>query len=113
MTRPGARRGTDRERKLREQLEADGWVVARAAGSRGCADLMASKLDIDGTAAVRLIQVKSDAGNPYAHFGPAERRVLAELAEQAGASAWLVWWPPRRGPQWIPASAWPRARAAA
>lgn len=44
-------KGARYERKAKEELEADGWVVVRAAGSKGAADLMALK--------VRQIQVKS------------------------------------------------------
>ena len=47
---------------------------------------------------------------PYAHFLPAERTILRELAEKAGATAWLIWWPPRRGWRWIPVSEWPKER---
>ena len=123
--RRGSRRGTDRERKVREQLEAEGWVVARAAGSRGCADLMAvrrvgTRLLVHSEPAhepvvqVRLVQVKSDERNPFDHFGPYERAELLATAQQAGAEPWLVWWPPdRKGPRWIAPGEWPQVRAAA
>jgi hypothetical protein len=62
---------------------------------------------------VLLIQVKSDTGSPFTHFGPYERRELIAAAEQAGGEAWLVWWPPRKPAQWIPPHKWPTTRVAA
>lgn len=101
-------RGTVRERQVRHQLEADNWVVLRAAGSLGICDLIALRAGDEP----RLIEVKSDGAGPWAHFSPARRRALIFAAQRAGASAWLVWWPPRRQPQWIKAADWPLARAA-
>ena len=37
------RRGSSRERQVMAKLRADGWIVYRAAGSHGCADLVALK----------------------------------------------------------------------
>jgi Holliday junction resolvase len=82
-------RGTRRERQVRELLEADGWIVVRAAGSLGPVDLAALKRG----APPRLVQVKSDQRTPYKNFGPADRARLVELAERAGAEPWLYWWP--------------------
>lgn len=45
------RKGARYERRAKEELEADGWIVTRAAGSKGAADLIAVK--------VRQIQVKA------------------------------------------------------
>lgn len=112
-------RGHARERQVKRLLEADGWWVARAAGSLGDADLVALRHqsvwmhDDDmkrvpvPMAEARLIEVKSTAGGPYERFGPSERRRLLEAAERAGASAWLAYWPSRGALVWIPASEWP------
>lgn len=32
---------------------------------------------------------------------------LGVAAVMAGGTAWLVWWPPRAKPRWIPADEWP------
>lgn len=97
------RRGHNRERAIRKLLANKGFWVARAAGSFGDADLVALK---SGTRPY-LLEVKSTAGGPYEHFGPAARRELSEAARIAGARAGLYWWPPRGDPQWIPESEWP------
>ena len=97
-------RGLDRERKLSRELKADGYIVVRAAGSLGPVDLVAMRWD----KVPLFLQVKSDAYNPYSNFRPVERAQLIEVAEQAGAEAWLVWWPPdRRGARWIAPDDWP------
>lgn len=115
-------RGIDRERDLRELLEADGWWVCRAAGSLGDADLVAVKDFSIGMLSephpvVRLIEVKSTAAGPYHSFGPRDRADLLTAAVKAGAQAWLAWWPPCKPGQrkadtltWIPASAWPKTK---
>lgn len=99
-------RGHQRERDLRRQLDAEGWWTTRAAGSLGDADIVALKAGQPP----RLVEVKSTAGGPYERFGPADRDQLLAAAEQAGADAWLVWWPPRRKPVWIHPDAWPTVR---
>lgn len=99
-------RGHDRERQVKAQLEADGWLVTRAAGSLGIADLVALKL---GRSPL-LIEVKSTAGGPYERFGPADRQALSAAAALAGAEAWLVHWPSRGKAQWLPEIAWPKPR---
>lgn len=98
------RAGTQRERDVRKRLEADGWIVLRAAGSKGCGDLIAGKRGFP----TRLIQVKGNGVNAYKTFVPAERKRLSEAAYQAGWEAWLVWWPPRGACTWIPEGAWPQ-----
>jgi Holliday junction resolvase len=103
----GMSRGTTRERQVRAQLEADGWVVVRAAGSLGPVDLVALR---NGTA--RLIQVKGTAKGPWHSFGPDDRQAMLWLADRAGAEAWLAWWPPRREPKWIASWQWPQKAAA-
>jgi Holliday junction resolvase len=102
-------KGIVRERQVMTTLRASRWVVYRAAGSHGCADLVALRAG----EAPWLVQVKGTAAGPYEHFGPAERAELAAEAEQAGAVAMLCWWPPRRPARWIPADEWPPARKAA
>jgi Holliday junction resolvase len=102
-------RGHDRERRVRAWLEARDWFVCRAAGSLGDVDLVALR---DGYTPL-LIEVKSTAGGPYEHFGPADRACLLKAAELAGANATLAWWPPRGQLRWIPSDEWPAAKAAA
>jgi Holliday junction resolvase len=89
----------DRERRLRESFNRDGWVAVRVA--KGPIDLVLVQ-----PGEVRFVQIKSTV-HPFEHFGPADRTILADLAEQAGATAWLIHWPPRRGWRWIPATDWP------
>lgn len=108
----GAARGIARERKVRVLLEERGYWTARAAGSLGDADVIAVKVRPAGGADVLLVEVKSTAGGPYERFGPAQRAELIEAAVKTGATPWLVWWPPRRGPVWIPVAEWPASREA-
>jgi Holliday junction resolvase len=106
---PGSARGIDRERKLRAQLDRDGWVTMRAAGSLGVCDIIAMKAG----QTPRFIEVKSTSGGPYERFGPVKRHALVVAAQQAGADPWLVWWPKNGAPQWIATTVWPPRRAAA
>lgn len=106
-------RGHDRERAVKEQLEQEGWVVIRAAGSLGGIDLAAVRVCLLAepylrVSEVRLIEVKSTAGGPYERFGPQERAALLAAAERAGAVAWLAYWPPRGRLRWIHWEEWPR-----
>lgn len=96
-------RGHDRERAVKKLLELDGWFVIRAAASLGFADLVALR---DGDLP-RMIEVKSTAGGPWEHFGPADRQALSDAADKAGAVAVLCWWPPRRDPRWLHRDVWP------
>lgn len=105
----GGRRGLDRERRLRELLERDGWWTMRAAGSLGVVDVLAMRA---GSTPL-FIEVKSTSGGPFERFGPSQRAALSTAAALAGATAWLVWWPPRRSPLWVPERDWPMVRAAA
>jgi len=98
-----ARRGHDRERRVRKFLEDDDWVVVRSAGSLGPIDLVALKLGMK----TQLIEVKSTARSPWEHFKPADRQEMLLIAEQAGAEAWLAWWPPRGSLRWLKSSEWP------
>jgi Holliday junction resolvase len=96
-------RGHDRERQVKRLLEDDDWVVTRAAGSLGNADLIALKAGHRP----RFVEVKSTAGGPYERFGPAARAELRFAAKLADADAYLCWYPPRGKPTWIPSTAWP------
>lgn len=105
-----SQRGHQRERQVKAILEAEGWWVARAAGSLGDADLIASKPAWSlkaGVAEVVLVEVKSTAGGPYERFGPGERERLRGAARLAGARALLCWWPSRGPLIRIDESAWP------
>lgn len=96
-------RGAARERQLQDRLEEDGWVVTRSAGSKSPHDLHCSR-----AGETLLIQCKGSVKSTYANFGPAERDELREAAAKAGATAYLVHWPPdRRGPRWVHQDFWP------
>lgn len=101
------RKGAGRELRVKEHYERNGWVVYRSAGSHGPADLVALK---DGLMP-ELIQVKSSAAGPFAHFGPAEREELRDEAIKAGARAVLAWYPPdRKGVRFLHVHDWPQPR---
>jgi Holliday junction resolvase len=111
-------RGHDRERELRRVLEAAGWLCIRAAGSLGPVDVVAiaragavhpaRALAPARQGEIALIECKSTSGGPYERFGPAERKLLVELAASVGASAWLAYKPKgARAWTWIPSAAWP------
>jgi Holliday junction resolvase len=57
---------------------------------------------------VRFFEVKSTKAGPYSGFGPADREALLSEARRAGAEAFLCWWPPNKGPQFIHSDEWPR-----
>lgn len=95
-------RGSARERQVMMLLRNDGYVVMRAAGSFGDADLVALKAG----AASMLVQVKSDVAGPFAHFGPAARYALYVEAQRAGAEAVLAHWPSRKPLRWYVGPEW-------
>ncbi len=100
-----SRRGHDRERALVRLLRQDPdgpWVALRAPASLGVADVVAVR-----AGEIRLVEVKSTRAGPFAGFGPADRRALLDAAEVAGGQAYLVWWPPRHPPRWMPPEEWP------
>jgi hypothetical protein len=100
--------GNDRENKIKEFLESDGWLVASRRHIGGAGDLLAVRLHGDGSGhEVWLIEVKSTARSPWHAFPPADRQALISAAYAAGVQAWLAWWPPRRACQWINASEFP------
>lgn len=98
-------RGHDRERAVRDWLRDRDWLVVRAAGSLGVADLIALKQGERPW----LVEVKSDAESPYENFRPADRERLRTAAKMSGAEAWLAWWPPRGTLKWISEAEWPGA----
>lgn len=102
-----ASKGHGRERQLKKQMEADGWIVFRAPASLGVCDLMALR---SGETPL-MIEVKSNDGNAWMHFRWRDRADLLEAAVQAGADAWLVHWPSRQQPRWIHSSDWPEGKA--
>ena len=97
-----SKRGHDRERRVADWLRDRDWLVVRAAGSFGPADLVALRA---GSTPL-LVEVKSTI-SPYSHFLPADRARMLKAAELAGADATLAWWPSRGSLVWIDASAWP------
>jgi Holliday junction resolvase len=101
-------RGLQRERDLVRKLREDGWWAIRSPASKGDVDVVAIKRMSDGVPRVWFIEVKSTAAGPYSHFGPSDRAGLVWAALEAGAEAWLAYWPPRKKLQWIPACDWPR-----
>ena len=94
--------------RLREQ----GWWAIRSPASKGEVDVVAIRTipyaNVDDYAIrVHFYEVKSTAAGPYSHFLPADREALKAEAKKAGADPWLCWWPPRKKPEFIPASDWP------
>ena len=78
-------RGVIIERRAQAELEAQGYLVIRAAGSKGPADLVAIG------AGVRLIQCKRTAGNPGSGLSAALKE-LAALRLPDGVSTELWQW---------------------
>lgn len=95
-------RGSARERQVGRLAVERAWVVYRAAGSHGNADLVALRR---GSVPL-LIQVKGSAGGPFEHFGPDDRFALMVEARACGARAFLAWWPSRKPLRWYIAPAW-------
>lgn len=96
---------------MRDKFRAEGWVAFRAPASLGVADVVAIRSENeDGMppAHVYFIEVKATTRHPFRlNFGPRERKRLSDAAAQAGATAWLAWWPSRGKLQIIPESEWP------
>lgn len=73
-----ATEGRRREHKVRDHMAASGWKqIARAAGSKGPADLVMAHWDHG----VALVQV----GTENKRLGPAERARLIEAADMCSA----------------------------
>lgn len=88
---------------MRDLYLKRGYYVVRGAGSKG-GDLIAGRAG-DPTL---LIEVKATKAGPYAGFGPADRKALAEAAAKAGWTPLLVWWPMGRPhPRFIGQEGWP------
>lgn len=103
MAKVDSQRGIQRERDLKNRLIDEGYFAMRAPASLGVADVVALKAGEEPL----MIEVKSTTAGPYAGFGPADREALSEMAAAAGAKAFLVWWPKRKPPKWIPEDEWP------
>lgn len=108
-----------RERDVRDMLNATGWVAFRTAKEIADVIALASPAAIHpyfgavpldtGPLTKLLVQVKTTV-HPYGAFGPSDRAALVRAAKRARASAWLVWQPPRASdPVWIASFDWPRA----
>lgn len=77
-------RGRNLEYRAEAYLKAAGYVVTRAAGSKGVADLMAMRCGRDPKL---LVSCKLGKGGAP----PAERKALSLAAEQAGGLAVVCW----------------------
>jgi Holliday junction resolvase len=112
-------KGAQREHAVKRMLEADGWVIAKTAGSKTCVDIWAMRRNAYGrysgvvNSEVMAIQVKGNAGSPWMNFRSIERADLGLLAAKAGATPWLIHWPPHGECRWYPESEWPEAKVAA
>lgn len=117
-----SRRGDDREVKVGQWLEEHGYVVGSRRHIGGAGDLLAVRcwdeswsrdlVPVFGWTNALLIEVKSTAAGPYAHFGRADRIAMRMTATRIGAGAFLAWWPPGGKLQWIGSSQWPAERKA-
>jgi len=83
LPNPNYERGRAAEYRVRRQLESEGWLCVRAAGSKGPVDIVAFR---DGR--VRCIQVKTGT----ATVSPAERDALLRLKAILPADATVEIW---------------------
>jgi Holliday junction resolvase len=81
MPNSNRQRGDYLERQTRAALEACGWIVVRAAGSLGVADLVALRADMRPL----LVSCKLGPKGGRASIPPAERAALVDAAHAAGA----------------------------
>lgn len=95
-------KGSARERRVKELMIRYGWVVYKAGGSLGNADLVALRADVYPL----LIQVKGTAAGPFSGFPPHERYLLEKEARKAGAVPLLAHWPPRGSLKWYVGPSW-------
>lgn len=79
-------RGAAFERRIRGYLEAEGWLVVRAAGSRGPFDLIALRSGGHGHCEARLVQCKVRRRD----LTPASLKAMRQAARDTGASPWLA-----------------------
>jgi hypothetical protein len=98
-----SQRGNGREVKVAHRLAEDGWLVGSRRHIGGAGDLLAVKSFF----APILVEVKSTAGGPFEHFGPADRKALYEAATQSSCIPYLAWWPPRGELKWLTVKDWP------
>ena len=103
MAKADSRRGIQRERDLVNLLRDQDWFAMRSPASLGSVDVIAMKRG----ERTRFCEVKSTSRGPFAGFPPADREALRFMADLADAVPYLVWWPKRSKPVWIPESAWP------
>lgn len=92
-------RGADAERRIKRELEARGAFVVRAAGSHGCADLVALwPVAVSAIPSYRpwLLQIKRGTGR----CSPEERAELIRTAKRLGAVAQIVQVVPRKPDRW-------------
>ena len=83
--------GSNYERKLRDDLRAQGWVVFRSAGSH-VADLIALKPNSH-----MIIEVKSVSGNKYYTSSEKEQfNLLNEYAKQGFNVYYYIWFKGKR-----------------
>jgi Holliday junction resolvase len=89
--------GANAERRIKRELEARGAFVVRAAGSHGCADLVAL-WPHDGFSMTEpwLLQIKRGSGRATAE----EREALKKAARRYGAAAQIVTVRPRKPDAW-------------
>lgn len=92
-------KGAQKERDLVRKLREEGWVATRTAGSHGPADVWAAR---KGT--IRFLQLKAGVRRWPSRD---ERFALSVMAERAGAEAFVVFWPDRGSPEFVPSDSWP------
>ena len=87
LGRTNYQNGREKEYRVRDALQEDGYACFRAAGSKGKADILALK-----PGEILLVQVKKT--NPQ--VSPAERAALLELARLTGGRPIVAYKPPRK-----------------
>ncbi len=98
-------RGARAERKVADELRADGWLVKGTGDAHGAVDTIALR---DGEAMLLQIKASSVKRGRFADFPPEDRLEIQREAAKAGFPVWLVWAPPdRKPPRWIHPSEWP------
>lgn len=103
VSKADSKRGIQRERDLVNLLRDEDWLAMRSPASLGPVDVIAMKAGHR----TRLIEVKSTSRSAFAGFPPADRAGLSFMGKLADADCYLVYWPKRSKPVWIPESDWP------